>query len=125
MSTLLSTFQNNSNLNGIIDLYNNRELNIQRKYILIDMLKTLEIFTLDLKNIIENSHQESNRYYENLINYFYHCFESIDEQIERLDYLNKKTAHQQMDEIENRITFLSDSIKKISTLINNKEKIRC
>lgn len=125
MSEIMFTTQNITNLNGIIDLYKNRELNVQRKYILVDMLKTLEISILDLKTKIKTSKNEKIRYFDNLINYFYHILESIDEQINRLDYLEKKAANKNMDEIENRISFLKDSVNKIIPLIYNKEEIQC
>lgn len=125
MSEIMFITQNITNLNGIIDLYKNRELNVQRKYILVDMLKTLEISIIDLKTRIKTSKNEKIRYFDNLINYFYHILESIDEQINRLDYLDKKAANKNMDEIENRISFLKDSVNKIIPLIYNKEEIQC
>jgi hypothetical protein len=110
----------------LYDVIREDEEVIKRKDSLKSKLITLEILIKDIEAILQKRfYYQDIGYYEKLINYFYKTYEKIDLHFYQVEFMSEASAELLLDEIENKITYLSEHIKKVSRFLNKKEEIIC
>lgn len=121
MNTAQITSKDIYNINALIKIYEDTTLN--RRTVLYEELKTLEVLIINFEMILEKIIPQNSSYYENLLNYFYHCLENIKYEIEQIRHIDSYCSHKIMNNLKKRIKILIGKISRLSAFLKQGDKL--